>query len=36
MLEIKGMVLRNLMEWFNASGLMSFSYVLDFLDFCIA
>ena len=35
MLEIKGTVLRILMDWSNASGTMSFSSVLDFLDFCI-
>uniref|UniRef100_A0A2N9IWR4 CHD3-type chromatin-remodeling factor PICKLE n=1 Tax=Fagus sylvatica TaxID=28930 RepID=A0A2N9IWR4_FAGSY len=36
LLEIKGTVLRTLTDWSNASGVMSFSSVLDFLDFCIA
>jgi hypothetical protein len=36
LLEIKGTFLRTLVEWSNASGMMSFSSVLDFLDFCIA
>ncbi len=36
MLEIKGTVLRTLMDWSNTSGVMSFSSVLDFLDFCIS
>ena len=35
MLEIKGTVLRTLMDWANAFGIMSFSSVLDFLDVCI-
>ena len=32
LLEIKGMILR---DWSNAFGVMSFSSVLDFLDYCI-
>jgi hypothetical protein len=36
LLEIKGTVLRTLMDWSNASGTMSFASVLDLLDFCIA
>ena len=36
MLELKGIVLRTLMDWSKASGVLSFSSVLDFLDFCIA
>uniref|UniRef100_A0A2N9GSU5 Reverse transcriptase zinc-binding domain-containing protein n=1 Tax=Fagus sylvatica TaxID=28930 RepID=A0A2N9GSU5_FAGSY len=36
LLEIKGTFLRTLIEWSNASDVMSFSSVLDFLDFCIA
>ena len=36
LLEIKGTFLRTLIEWSNASGMMSFSSMLDFLDFCIA
>ena len=36
LLELKGTVLRTLMEWSNALGMMSFSSILDFLDFCIA
>jgi hypothetical protein len=35
-LELKGMVLRTLMDCSKASGVLSFSSVLDFLDFCIA
>jgi hypothetical protein len=36
MLGLKGIVLRTLMDWSKASGVLSFSSVLDFLDFCIA
>ena len=36
MLELKGMVLRTLMDWSKTSGVLSFYSVLDFLDFCIA
>ena len=36
LMEIKGMVLRTLMDWSRASGIVSFSSVLDFLDSCIA
>ena len=36
LVEIKGMVLRTLIDWSNVTGVMSFSSALDFLDFCIA
>ena len=32
MLELKGLVLRTLMEWSKASGVLVFSSVLDFLE----
>jgi hypothetical protein len=34
LLELRGTVLRTLIEWSNASGMMS-SSVLEFLEFCI-
>jgi hypothetical protein len=33
-LELKGLVLRTLMEWSKASGALVFSSVLDFLESC--
>ena len=36
LLEIKGTVLRTIMDWAKTSGVLSFSFVLDFLDSCIA
>jgi hypothetical protein len=35
-LELKGLVLRTLMEWSKASGVLVFSSVLDFLESCNA
>jgi hypothetical protein len=36
LMELKGMVLRTLMDWANATGVVSFFSALDFLDYCIA
>jgi hypothetical protein len=35
-MEVKGTVLRTLLDWSKAAGVVSFSSVLDFLDYCIA
>jgi hypothetical protein len=35
-MEVKDTVLRTLLDWCKAAGIISFSSVLDFLDFCIA
>ena len=36
LMELKGMVLRTLMDWANVTGVVSFFFALDFLDYCIA
>ena len=36
MLELKGLVLRTLMEWSKAAGVLVFSSALDFLESCNA
>ena len=36
LMEVKGTVLRTLLDWSKAAGIISFSSILDFLDFCIA
>ena len=36
LLEVKDTVLRTLMDWSKAAEIVSFSSVVDFLDFCIA
>ena len=36
LMEVKGTVLRTLLDWSKAAGIISFSSVLDFLDYCIA
>ena len=36
LLEVKDTVLRTLIDWSKAAEIVSFSSVVDFLDFCIA
>uniref|UniRef100_A0A2N9HEZ0 Reverse transcriptase zinc-binding domain-containing protein n=1 Tax=Fagus sylvatica TaxID=28930 RepID=A0A2N9HEZ0_FAGSY len=36
LMEVKGTVLRTLLDWSKAAGIVSFYSVLEFLDFCIA
>uniref|UniRef100_A0A2N9FIH8 Reverse transcriptase zinc-binding domain-containing protein n=1 Tax=Fagus sylvatica TaxID=28930 RepID=A0A2N9FIH8_FAGSY len=36
LMEVKGTVLRTLLDWSKAARIVSFSSVLDFLDYCIA
>ena len=35
-MEVKGTVLRTLLDWPKAAGIVSFSSVVDLLGFCIA
>jgi hypothetical protein len=35
-MEVKGTVLRTLLDWSKAAGIVSSSSVLEFLGFCIA
>uniref|UniRef100_A0A2N9G614 Uncharacterized protein n=1 Tax=Fagus sylvatica TaxID=28930 RepID=A0A2N9G614_FAGSY len=36
LMEVKGTVLRTLLDWSKAAGIVSFSSIVDFLGFCIA